>query len=120
MYADDFILLSESEIGLQNCIKNLNVYNERWKMSINMKKTKILVFQKYGKKIKPNIYLGNNKVEVTDSYVYLGVIFSDTGSFVLAQKSLYEKILKSNFWFFSHINSHNGAGVTLFCKLFDS
>ena len=67
-------------------------------MSINMKKTKILVFQKYGKKIKPNIYWGNN--EVTDSYVYLCVIFSNTGSFVLAQKSLYEKILKSNFWFF--------------------
>ena len=42
-------------------------------------------------KIKPNIYWGNNKVEVTDSYVYLGVIFSNTGSFVLAQKSLYEK-----------------------------
>ena len=69
LYADDLILLSESKIGLQSCINNLKMYTERWKMSINMKKTNILVFQIYGRKIKPSIYWGNNKVELTDSYV---------------------------------------------------
>lgn len=39
LYADDLILLSESESGLQ---QSLNSYTKRWKMTINMKKLKSL------------------------------------------------------------------------------
>ena len=30
MYADDVILLSKSEIGLQNCLEKLEAYCKRW------------------------------------------------------------------------------------------
>ena len=39
MYADDIVLLSESPIGLQNCLNNLLEYCSQWKLSVNLKKT---------------------------------------------------------------------------------
>ena len=44
MYADDIVLLSESPIGLQNCLNNLLEYCSQWKLSVNLKKTKVVIF----------------------------------------------------------------------------
>ena len=49
MWADDLILLSRSPEGLQKCVKNLTEYCQKWKLEINMKKTKVLTFNKSGK-----------------------------------------------------------------------
>ena len=39
LYADDLILLSESEHGLQRCRDKLSCYPKKWQMRIDMKKT---------------------------------------------------------------------------------
>lgn len=52
MFADDILLLSESAEGLQNCLNKLNDYCNKWQLSINIKKTKIMIFQQ--KKILSN------------------------------------------------------------------
>ena len=49
MYADDVILVSQSEQILQNCLNKLETYCEHWCLDINMNKTKSLVFNKSGK-----------------------------------------------------------------------
>jgi hypothetical protein len=54
LYADDLILLSESEKGLQSCLDNLNSYCNRWKLKINISKTKVIVFSK-GKRKTDNL-----------------------------------------------------------------
>jgi hypothetical protein len=48
LYADDMLLMSESSSGLQKAIDCLGNYCEKWRMTVNCKKTKVLVFQKYG------------------------------------------------------------------------
>ena len=40
LYADDLILLSESEHGLQRCLDKLSCYAKKWQMRIKIKKTK--------------------------------------------------------------------------------
>ena len=45
MYADDLILLSETEKGLQNQIIKLNLFCKNWNLSINTKKTNDHDFQ---------------------------------------------------------------------------
>ena len=40
LYADDLILVSESRYGLQNCLKKLQTYCDKWKLKVNTKKTK--------------------------------------------------------------------------------
>ena len=50
MYADDLVLLSEDEKGLQNCLQKLHNYTQKWGLSINQKK--VMIFQNNGPKEK--------------------------------------------------------------------
>lgn len=45
MFADDILLLSETPKGLQKSIKKLHEYCFNWQLSINTKKTKIMIFK---------------------------------------------------------------------------
>ena len=38
-YADDIVILSESETGLQNGLALLECYCDRWKLQVNISKT---------------------------------------------------------------------------------
>ena len=46
LYADDVILLSQNEVGLQKCLKKLKSYCADWCLEVNLDKTKILVFNR--------------------------------------------------------------------------
>ena len=51
-YADDLIIMSTSHESLQKCITNLEQYCKTWKLEVNLKKTKIVIFKKQGSLIK--------------------------------------------------------------------
>ena len=44
MYANDLVLISRSEVGLQGLIDKLGDYCKRWRMEVNTDKTKIIKF----------------------------------------------------------------------------
>ena len=44
LFAGDIIVLSESPIGLQNYLNDRFQYCENWELNVNLKKTKILIF----------------------------------------------------------------------------
>ena len=46
LFADDLLLLSENKEGLQHCLNKLNSYCLTWRLQINLKKTKIMIFSK--------------------------------------------------------------------------
>ena len=79
MYVDDIVLLSESPIGLQNCLNNLLEYCSQWKLSVNLKKTKVVIFNTNSNSLaicrNNDFYFNNNKIEQVRSYEYLGIIF---------------------------------------------
>ena len=62
MYADDLIILSRTAPGLQKCLDCLSSYCQKWKLSINMKKTKCMSFQSKNKKCKKVQFRVNNSV----------------------------------------------------------
>lgn len=82
MYADDTIILSDSEHGMKQALIALNSYCNDWKLKINCNKTKIVVFSR-GKvqTDKYNFTFGCEKIEVVDHYKYLGVTFNYNGRF---------------------------------------
>ena len=43
-YADDIVILSESEAGLQMGLDILKDYFDRWKLTVNVNKTKVMLF----------------------------------------------------------------------------
>ena len=120
LYADDLILLSQSEHGLQRCLDKLSCYTKKWQMSINIKKTKAIIFNKSGKIFRSEFKLGNQPIQVTDSCVYLGITFPPSGSFLLAQKKIHNKATRSLYSFLPEVSIYNGASVSTVLKLFDS
>jgi len=72
LYADDTILLAESESDLQNSLNVFEDYCSLWKLKVNVEKTKILIFKKRKRDYdyKFNIYGAN--IEIVSSYSYLG------------------------------------------------
>ena len=97
MFADDIVLLSESQEGLQNCLQNLNNYCNNWKLVVNINKTRVVIFNKAGHFLNEHFVLGQKQVVCVKSYKYLGIEFSNTGSFTKAKEELYIKAHKANF-----------------------
>ena len=82
LYADDTIIMAESPTELQLALDALGEYCQTWKLKINIDKTKIMGFTK-GKTQTPvqDFWLNGEKLEMVDSYVYLGTTFQSNGKF---------------------------------------
>jgi hypothetical protein len=99
-------------------LNNLHSYCRRWQLTININKTKVIIFNEGGHHItKHNFFLGDLKVEITQSYCYLGIIFSASGNFNLALQNLHDKALKA-FHHFKQFDFRNNIKMAL--KLFDT
>ncbi len=95
LYADDLVLMSTSKEGLQRCMDATQKYTEDWHLSINLEKTKTLIFNKKGSFINEDFTLNNSPIQCTDTYTYLGLEFTTSGDFKNAVESLYNKSLKA-------------------------
>ena len=72
MYADDLVVLAKNETDLQTSLDNLSKYCNKWKLSINTKKTKCMVFNRGNRLCKTNIYIDKGLIENVKSIKYLG------------------------------------------------
>ena len=98
LYADDLVLLSESANGLQQSLNRLNDYCNTWRLTINTSKTKVLIFNKGGRRILKNIFnCGDNILEITQKYCYLGIEFCASGVFTYAINKLRNQANKAMF-----------------------
>ena len=93
-YADDLVILSDSYIGMKKILVNLKEYCLANSLIVNIKKTKIILFQKGGhghkKKYSPLLY-GSQTVEFVKEYTYLGVTFAQNALFEKAAKEMTSK-----------------------------
>jgi hypothetical protein len=107
MYADDIVLLSKSAEGMQEKLDKLSAFCTDWCLDINIKKTKILIFNKAGRHLSHKFVFQNNNLECVSRYKYLGIWFNNSGSFNFAQNELYQKALKALFKLKSDFLVHN-------------
>ena len=77
LFADDVILMSASQAGLQKQLDCLQEACEERNLEVNCHKTKILIFRKggYVKKCEKWFIYGK-KLEIVNSYEYLGFLFT--------------------------------------------
>ena len=75
MFADDTVIFSESVEGLQLSLNNLESYCNKWDLTVNIDKTKIVVFKKGGSLSRQEkwTYAGET-VEIVNSFNYLGIV----------------------------------------------
>ena len=80
MYADDIVIFSEMEVGLQNGLDVLFDYCNKWKLTVNAQKTKIVIFRKGGMVSRQTrFYYGDFELELVNKFTYLGIVFTVGG-----------------------------------------
>ena len=76
MYAYYLILISETKEGLQTQLNKINEYCKKWKLEVNIKKTKIMVFNRGNNLIKTEFRLNNVPLQNVKVMKYLGFTIS--------------------------------------------
>ena len=66
IFANDLILISTSKTEVQNSLNVLENYIKKWKLEINVKKTKCITFSKGNHKEKHQFTINNQNLENTE------------------------------------------------------
>ena len=118
MYADDIVLLSASENGLQTSLNHLRSYLRKWKLELNTEKTQVIVFNKSGRLFnKFKLYYDNSQLAVVSEYKYMGLTIRSSG--IIDYENLCKKGLKATFLMKKKLSFDEMNGQ-LGLKLFDS
>ena len=80
LYADDIVIFFESNDGLQKGLNILYEYCQRWKLTVNPIKSKIIFFRK-GSRLPQNLSFryGDTNLEIVNKFIYLGIVFTSGG-----------------------------------------
>ena len=120
LYADDMTIFSETEAGLQQGLNVLETYCNRWKLTVNKDKTKVIVFRKGGilrRDLK--FYYQGQELEIVTSFSYLGITFTAGGSFSNAQVTLSGQAQKAIFKLNSYLYHFSDLTPKHVLNLFD-
>ena len=105
LYADDMILFSETDTGLQNQLNKLSECAASLDLTVNIKKTKIVIFRNsYRIKDNEKFCFDNCELDIVDSFNYLGLCFYYNGKFNFAEKQLASQGRKALFALYKNIN----------------
>ena len=63
IWADDILLMSKSKVGMDNMLSALKSFSNDNGMTLNIKKTKIMTFNKNGRHVRGNFFFGEEKIE---------------------------------------------------------
>ena len=121
LWADDLLVVSESAVGLQNSITRVSDFYSSLGLQLNIKKTKVMIFNKSGKVLKGYYFqLAGVPLEITESYQYLGVKIRPSGSFSFAADELCAKARKAWFAISNIIYKDKRMPVPRAFQLFDA
>ena len=83
LYADDLFLIADNETDLKLQMNSLENFADRYKMEINPKKTKVVIFHEKNKIPNETTFssIGKHQIKATNQYKYLGVSLDNKGSF---------------------------------------
>jgi len=89
-------------------------------MSVNMNKTKVMVFRKSGRLTSlTQFYYNNEELEIVEKFSYLGIVFSTGGSFSDSQNALSGQALKAIFQMNKYLYKFTNISVRNRLDVFD-
>ena len=107
LYADDTLVLAESDIQLQKALDGLHNYCNKWSLKVNIDKTKVIVFS-LGKITRYKSFkFGEQAIDVVDDYVYLGTKFNFNGKFHKAMAKQILQAKKAYYSLLTKVKKHN-------------
>jgi exonuclease III len=121
LYADDIVLLSESEEKLQTLLNAVNDWCNKWQLVVNAEKSQIVHFRK--KTVTKTIYdfkLGEIDMHVVERYKYLGVVLDEFLDFSEVVNSLAVGGGRALGSLNTKFKSVKNMGVDTYSKLFEN
>lgn len=120
LYADDIVLLAENQQDLEELLTKLAGYVELNQMTVNIKKTKFMIFETKGCKQtdEAQIFFKDQQIERVFSYKYLGLIFDSKLSFKEHIQYALMKARKGAFMFWKYTRRFPGLKKSQLLNLF--
>lgn len=124
MYADDIVLLSKTKQGLQKMLDSLAQFADERELVVNLSKTNVVIFNDdrtafSNRNTMKFIYKGN-KIDITDQYTYLGIVFNRNGTWKPAKRALLTSARKALFAMYQRIHDMDIKNPPLQMNLFDA
>ena len=120
-FADDVALLSTTPAGLQRQLDSLSSASKHLGLSINNRKTKVMVFRRGGFLAKGERWsIGGENLEVVNRYKYLGFIFTTKISLTAPLDDQAVRAKQKTVQLLRTMRSLHTQSVTVFFKLFDA
>ena len=88
--------MSETEEGLHKDLLLLEEYYDRWKLTVNCTKTKVMSFRQWGR-IRQTIRFLSKALEMITKFTYLGIVFTVGGYVNVTFEKLSGQALKDIF-----------------------
>ena len=95
IWADDILILSKTEQGLQDKLNALDTYCKKNKLEVNTDKTKTMIFTKSGRILKNRFFFHNTELENVRSYKYLGFVVTPSGEIKSGLEDLRVRALRA-------------------------
>ena len=119
LYADDLALISDSESNMQELISLLDQWCKKWRMMVNVHKTKVVHFRSTTKARSTFPFmLNDNLIECVDKYKYLGIILDEHLLFNVTASVLANSGNRALASIYTKFNKLKGLGFKTYSKLY--
>ena len=119
LFADDQVVFAKTPQTLQLLLKDIENYCNELGIHINTSKTKAMIFEKGRYYSYEEFFIYNSKIELVNSFKYLGITLFKNGNWYRSQKSIAQHASRALYNLFSVFDNIE-LPASQKCKLFDS
>ena len=119
IWADDLLLLSQTEEGLNMMLDKMYHYSKENHLNVNITKTKCMIFNKTGRHLRRTFWYGNVKIDTTREYKYLGLLITPSFNLSTALGNLKDRASRSYNLLKIRLGEHFRKDIILTIYLFE-
>ena len=88
LFADDTVIFATNKEELQVALNVFEQYCDKWRLTVNISKTKIMIFSGGRPPANLHFYFKGIEIEIVSEFKYLGIFLARTGSFLKTKKHI--------------------------------
>ena len=120
LYADDIVMLAESETDLQAILTCLSEWCIKWELLVNQKKSQVVHFRPQAMpKTEVSFSCGETVLDIVPHYKYLGLLVTEHVDYNIAVKAIAQSATRALGGVKVKYKSQGGLPYETFTKLFD-
>lgn len=77
LFMDDIALFSKSEKDLQTLLNTTELFLNKWKLKVNIKKSAVMIFNEQQRGKEKHFYIDDKEIKIVKEYKYLGELITE-------------------------------------------